>query len=175
MAYFIGPDPAEQPKPSVFVCNVGELERGPDALAIATATAEMSASLQLPQAAREGFAGQYLANIPTYGRRRDAPWHLRLAARLGLPTGYRQLNLTAWSSAGAAHGWYVDNPNHQAIVHAHRTGMLTSFNSAVAHLVPTKRVRWDARCRSCALPNPDYPTQRTCVHCGDALPEMPLF
>ena len=53
--------------------------------------------------------------------------------------------------------------------------MLTSFHSAVAHLTPTKRVRWDARCRTCALANPNYPAQRVCLHCGDVLPVVPLF
>jgi hypothetical protein len=57
MAHFIAPASSaseEGAVPSVFVCNVGLLERGYDAVIVGDATAKMSGTL--PQA--EGFAGQ---------------------------------------------------------------------------------------------------------------------
>ena len=45
IAYWVGPERTEQPKPEMFVCNVGFLDKGFDALQIGLSTAEMVKSL----------------------------------------------------------------------------------------------------------------------------------
>ena len=171
IAYYVGPSPLQQPKPTTFVCNVGALARGHDALAIAEGTYEMTRTL----GDADGFVGQYLANIIVRKPLPASP--LRAAASWLCSTHieYKQLNLTAWTSGRAAHDWYVGSKAHGDIVRAHRTGMLTSFSSMLATLAPARPTRYDARCKDCHLVNPRYPESRVCPHCGSPDQQVPLF
>ncbi|KAJ1459974.1 hypothetical protein M885DRAFT_510473 [Pelagophyceae sp. CCMP2097] len=176
MAHFIAPARVaeEGPVPCIFVCNVGMLERGYDAVIVGDATTKMSSTL--PQT--EGFAGQYLVNIPLFDpiltADRPSHWSAYLNGFFS-PCEYKQLNLSAWSSPEKAHDWYVGNADHRSIVQAHRTGMLDTFSSMLATLSPKRGVRYDARCQECSLVNTNFPEQRRCNFCQAESPQMPLF
>ena len=135
-------------------------------------------SLRHKRAAADGFAGQYLVNIPLYATPTERPARPKFSDRLRAgfgPVLYKQLNLTAWASEKAAHDWYANNDDHWHVVTAHRTGMLSSFSCMLANLVPAKKVRWDARCSNCNLISPNYPDAKFCNTCGSKLTPIPLF
>ena len=176
MARFLGPPPDPAQRPTTFVCNVGNLVRGHDAVIVGKQTKRMADSL----GGARGFLGQYLCDIPVWEPQLTKGGHHRghwsdLATGFFAPAEYKQLNLTAWDSPQSAHDWYVHNKDHEDIVHAHRSGLLSSFSSLLVSLAPARKPRWDARCQICTTVNPNYPDSLYCANCGARSPDMPLF
>jgi hypothetical protein len=172
MARFVPPsEPCE--RPNVFVCNVGHMLRGPDAVVVGQATHSMSSSL----GDARGFAGQFLADIPVYEPtlEEDKPHWTSLFTGFLAPAQYRQLNLSGWTDGGAAHDWYVNNDEHKKVVRAHTEGLLSSFSSMLATLSSKKPPRYDVRCLLCAKINHNYPETKYCTTCGARSPDLPLF
>ena len=104
-AYYVGPPVAHQPKPAVFVCNSAVLNRGEDAAAVADNTQKMTDSLT-HRRAPEGFAGQYLINIPEFDyalRRPHGPW-FRPWAELSMIHKLDRLQARIAQHGSAQHG-----------------------------------------------------------------------
>lgn len=93
----------------------------------------------------------------------------------------RQVNLSVWTDAKAAHDWYVSSQAHVDIVKMFKKGeigqnSLSSFSSLLAHLSPTEGhpLRWFAKCEGCGALQTKYPDVSTCDRCNEPI-SMPYY
>jgi len=163
---------AAQGVPNVFQLNVGHLEDD-DLLRTTTSTRDMMNEISADSAAGEkGFVSDVVALFPLFGESGKRGQ--------GVKYTYREINLSAWTSAQAAHEWYRNSPAHKKVVNDYKgRENFTSFSAMFATLAasPQRPIRWEIRCRSCKsmLKTLTNDTPMTCPTCSKTVDPMPIM
>jgi len=163
---------ASQRMPSVFQLNVGHLEDD-DLLRTTTSTRDMMNEISAdPAAGEKGFVSDIVALFPLYGQSGKRGQ--------GVKYTYREINLSAWTSAKAAHEWYRNSPAHKKVVSDYKgRENFNSFSAMFATLAasPQRPLRWEIRCRGCKSMLKTYTNDSpmTCPTCNKTVDPIPFL
>ncbi len=87
----------------------------------------------------------------------------------------KQFNLSAWTTAEAAHEWARGNEPHNGIVRRYHGQGLNTFGAMISGWKPSTKIKYHVRCRKCKRMIYNYPTVTTCKYCNRRVPRMNLF
>lgn len=125
-----------QPRPQYFVCNVGQISHV-DSRGLQDVQRTMNTLRdvwsEFKQPSVRGLVANVVAVFPQVEE--------------GLT---KELNLSAWESASAAHDWYANSPGHRRVMYQHGSGLLQTFGNLLASLDAAAPIRHQDRCRHCA-------------------------
>jgi len=126
-----------QPKPKHFVCNVGQISHA-DQRGLQDVQRTMNTLREVWEEFKQPSVRGLVANV--------------VAVFPQLEEGLtKEINLSAWESSAEAHDWYVNSPGHRRVMHQHGSGLLQTFGNLLASLDPSAPIRYQDRCRHCAI------------------------
>jgi len=141
-------------KPDFFVCNVGHIDHTHQA-----GLSDMQYTMNALGACWSEFKKPevkgMIANV------------VAVFPHISGTTFAKEINLSAWESAQAAHEWYTSSEGHARVMKQHSGGLLRTFGNLLASLKPVGNLRHQDRCSRCArLVEAETLGDRAPSHCG---------